>query len=171
VFGLTACIFFSIDTAGGLEAVLAVLPVSRRQAIDWPSGLQSSGGALFWAFLVGGFFLYTAYYGTDQSQVQREFSARTTSETKISLVFNGIARFPLSLLHVFMGMAIWAVCQERPELIGNVPLGQPDYPDYMVPHFVAHDISAGLRGLIFSTCWRRPGPAWNRPSIRFRPPT
>ncbi|MDJ0809271.1 MAG: sodium/solute symporter [Desulfobacterales bacterium] len=147
VFGILLCIFFAIDTAGGLEAVLTVLPVSRRQAIDWSSGLQSSGGAPFWAFLVGGFFLYTAYYGTDQSQVQRELSARTTSETKISLLFNGIARFPLTILYVFMGMAIWAVYQESPELIGNVPFGQPDY---MVPHFVAHYIPAGLRGLIFS---------------------
>ncbi len=147
IFGIFLCIFFAIDTVGGLEAVLTVLPDSRRQAIDWSSGLQGAGGAPFWAFVLGGFFLYTAYYGTDQSQVQRELSARTTFGTKISLLFNGLARFPLTFLYVFMGMAIWAVFQASPELIEDVPFGQPDY---MVPYFVAHYIPAGLRGLIFS---------------------
>ena len=32
----------------------------------------------------GGIFLYTGYYGTDQSQVQRELSAATTADTKKS---------------------------------------------------------------------------------------
>jgi|GEM_PF-4940373 len=35
----------------------------------------------------GGIFLYTAYYGTDQSQVQRELSAATTADTKKSLMW------------------------------------------------------------------------------------
>jgi Na+/proline symporter len=81
VFGILLCIFFAMDTVGGLETILAVLPDSRRQAIDWSSGLQGAGGAPFWAFVLGGFFLYTADYGTDQRQVQRELSARTTAET------------------------------------------------------------------------------------------
>jgi len=31
---------------------------------------------------IGGIFLYTSYYGTDQSQVQHELSAATTADTK-----------------------------------------------------------------------------------------
>jgi SSS family solute:Na+ symporter len=147
VFGILLCIGFAVDIAGGLDAALAALPASRRQAIDWSSGLQGASGAPFWAFVLGGFFLYTAYYGTDQSQVQRELSARTTAETKISLLVNGFARFPLTVLYVFLGVAIWAVYQGSPELIANIPFGKPDY---MVPHFVAHYIPAGLRGLIFA---------------------
>ncbi len=147
IFGMLLCIGFAVDIAGGLDTVLTALPVSRRQAIDWSSGLTGASGAPFGAFLVGGFFLYTAYYGTDQSQVQRELSARTTGETKISLMINGFARFPLTLLYVAMGVAIWAVYQNSPKLIEDIPFGQPDY---LVPHFVAQFIPAGLRGLIFS---------------------
>jgi Na+/proline symporter len=147
VFGILLCIGFAVDTVGGLDVALAVLPATRRQAIDWSGGLQGAGGAPFWAFVVGGFFLYAAYYGTDQSQVQRELSARTTAETKISLLLNGFARFPLTALYVLMGVAIWAVYKSSPDLISDIPFGQPDY---MVPHFVAHYIPAGLRGLIFS---------------------
>ncbi len=60
-------------------------------SLDWfiiivylPStGLKGAGASLpFWAFIFGGIFLYTSYYGTDQSQVQRELSAATTADTK-----------------------------------------------------------------------------------------
>ncbi|MBL0715683.1 MAG: sodium/solute symporter, partial [Desulfosarcina sp.] len=147
VFGLLLCIGFAVDMAGGMEAVWTSLPESRRQAIDLSSGLQSAAGAPFWAFLVGGFFLYTAYYGTDQSQVQRELSARTTAETKISLMLNGFVRFPLTFLYVIMGVAIWAVYQNSPALLAGTPFG---HPDYLVPHFVSQFIPAGLRGMIFA---------------------
>jgi len=145
--GIMLCIGFAIDMVGDLETVLETLPLSRRHAIDWSSGLQTAGGAPFWAFLVGGFFLYTAYYGTDQSQVQRELSARTTSETKVSLMLNGFARFPLTMLYVCLGIAIWAVYQGSPALIASIPFKTPDF---LVPNFIFQFVPAGLRGMIFA---------------------
>jgi SSS family solute:Na+ symporter len=60
VFGILLCIGYAVERVGDIDTVLAALPMSRRAAIDWSSGLQSSVGAPFWAFLIGGLFLYTA---------------------------------------------------------------------------------------------------------------
>ena len=147
MFGILLCIGFAMEMVGGLNTVLDTLPLGRRHAIDWSSGLQTAGGAPFWSFLLGGFFLYTAYYGTDQSQVQRELSARTTAETKVSLMLNGFARFPLTMLYVCLGIAIWAVYQGSPDLIASIPY---ETPDFLVPNFIFQFVPAGLRGLIFA---------------------
>jgi SSS family solute:Na+ symporter len=94
-----------------------------------------------------GIFLYTSYSGTDQSQVQRELSAPTTADTKKSLVFNGIARFPLTALYILLGVAIFAVYTKNPELGQQVPYSKPDY---LVPQFVLLYLPPGLRGLLFA---------------------
>ena len=44
----------------------------------------------FWSGITGGFFLALAYFGTDQSQVQRYLSGRSVRESQLALIFNGI---------------------------------------------------------------------------------
>jgi len=44
----------------------------------------------FWPMLFGGFFLYTAYYGTDQTQAQRILAARDEHTVRHLLLFNGL---------------------------------------------------------------------------------
>ncbi len=39
----------------------------------------------FWSGLVGGMFLMLAYFGCDQSQVQRYLTARSLTESRLSL--------------------------------------------------------------------------------------
>ena len=146
--GIIFCISYATYFLGGMDVIWSTFPVSRRIAIDPASGLSGGSAVPFWAFLFGGIFLYTAYYGTDQSQVQRELSAATTADTKKSLMFNGFARFPLTLLYILLGMTMWAVYQASPTLIENVPHGKPDY---LVPQFVLIFLPPGLRGLIFAS--------------------
>ena len=68
---------------------------------DWGLTGQDYG---FWPMLIGGIFLYAAYYGCDQSQAQRILAARSESETAQVLLLNGLCRFPivllLSLIHI-----------------------------------------------------------------------
>ena len=92
--GLALCIALALDEAGGLSAAVASHSAERMHGLDMSHGLLDGGKAPFWGFLVGGFVLYVSYYGVDQSQAQRELSAPTTADTKRSLVFNGVARFP-----------------------------------------------------------------------------
>ena len=111
--GIVVCIVYAAGIVGGLDDVWVAFPETRRIAIDSSSGLKGAGASVpFWAFLFGGIFLYTSYYGTDQSQVQRELSAATTADTKKSLLLNGFARFPLTALYVLLGMVMLAVFSE-----------------------------------------------------------
>jgi SSS family solute:Na+ symporter len=149
ISGIIVCIAYAADIVGGLDDVWTSFPESRRLAIDPSTGLKSAGASVpFWAFLFGGIFLYTSYYGTDQSQVQRELSAATTADTKKSLLLNGFARFPLTALYVLLGMVMLVVFRNSPELIERVPY---DKPDYLVPQFILLYLPQGLRALIFAS--------------------
>ena len=58
--------------------------------------------------LVGGFFLYVAYYGCNQTQVQRQLAAKDNDDTNMALFLNGVLRFPIVLAYCFMGVAVGA---------------------------------------------------------------
>ena len=60
---------------------------------DWGVDGQDYG---FWPMLFGGFFLYAAYYGCDQSQTQRILSAQSDAASQRVLLLNGLLRFPWS---------------------------------------------------------------------------
>ena len=149
IAGIVLCIWYASDAVGGLDDVWVSFPEARRIAIDPSLGLAKAGSSVpFWPFLIGGIFLYAAYYGTDQSQVQRELSAATTADTKKSLLLNGFARFPLTLLYVVLGMVMLTVYEQSPELNSSVPY---DKPDYLVPQFVLLYLPQGLRAVIFAS--------------------
>ena len=149
ISGVVLCIAYAADIVGGFDDIWNAFPLARRDAIDLSTGFgDRDGGVPFWAFLIGGIFLYTSYYGTDQSQVQRELSAKTTADTKKSLVFNGLARFPLTILYAALGMAVYAVYVQSPEFIHSIPV---DKPDYLVPQFILQYLPAGLRGFLFAS--------------------
>ncbi len=147
--GIVVCIVYAANIVGGLDDVWASFPASRRIAIDPSFGLAGAGASVpFWPFLFGGIFLYTSYYGTDQSQVQRELSAASTADTKKSLLLNGFARFPLTILYVLLGMVMLAVYESSPDLSSSVPYNKPDY---LVPQFILLYLPQGLRALIFAS--------------------
>ncbi|UCF94386.1 MAG: sodium/solute symporter [Desulfobacterales bacterium] len=149
ISGIVVCIVFAAEIGGGWDEVWASFPPARRIAIDPSTGLQSTGTAVpFWAFLFGGVFLYTSYYGTDQSQVQRELSAATAADTKKSLLLNGLARFPLTALYVLLGIVMLAVYEYSPALNASVPHHKPDY---LVPQFILLYLPQGVRALIFAS--------------------
>ncbi|MBN2425689.1 MAG: sodium/solute symporter [Calditrichaceae bacterium] len=147
VVGIIISILFAIDLTGGIDDILALFPADRLNAIDLSLGLDGKSDMSFWAFLFGGIFIYTSYYGTDQSQVQRELSSRTVEETKKSLIFNGIVRFPLTLLYTAFGISLFAVYYHTPELQQMVT---SENPDYLVPNFILM-LPAGVKGLLFAS--------------------
>jgi len=99
----------------------------------------------FWALLFGGFFLYISYYGCDQSQIQREMSAKNIDAAKKSLMLNGLARFLLVAAYCGMGLLIGAFAFQNPEFMSLIP---KDKVDYMVPIFVLNYLPHGIIGFI-----------------------
>ena len=136
--GVALCIIYATNSVGGFGVIVASFPAERCKTIDLST---------FWGFLVGGFFLYISYYGTDQSQVQRELSVPSMDDTRRSLLFNGFARFPLTICYIIMGVAVGAVFVHFPDLRESVPA---DHLDYLVPQFILLHIPTGVRALLFA---------------------
>ena len=159
VFGVMLCIGFVVVELGGFEQLFASLPDERWRALDMTTGLENvtvkeASKTPFWGFFIGGFFLYVSYYGVDQSQAQRELSAPTIEDTKRSLIFNGLARFPMTILYLILGVALGAAYYKIPELRAAVeshtkPDGGVIY-DFLVPEFILTQLPVGLRALLIS---------------------
>ena len=145
--GIIVCIIYAAVEIGGFGAMFSAMPAERLTATDFSTGLGDGGAVPFWAFLFGGFFLYASYYGTDQSQVQRGLSAKTVDEAKKALMLNGLARFPLTVLYILLGIAAFAVYQNTPELASAIPA---DKPDYLIPEYILLMLPTGLRALLFA---------------------
>ncbi len=60
-----------------------------------------------WSGLVGGMFLAMAYFGCDQSQVQRYLSGRTLTESRLSLLFNAFLKVPMQFLILLTGVLVF----------------------------------------------------------------
>ncbi len=114
---------------------------------DW--GLASGNNYGFWPMLIGGFFLYTAYYGCDQSQAQRLLSAGDEGELRKVLVLNGVLRFPLVLAYCMVGLGLAAYALEHTDFIASLPRTEAGEPNYnlVFPAFVAREFAPGLAGL------------------------
>ncbi|MEZ4811302.1 MAG: sodium:solute symporter [Allomuricauda sp.] len=65
----------------------------------------------FWSGITGGFFLALAYFGTDQSQVQRYLSGKSVRESQLGLVFNGIFKIPMQFFILLVGAMVFVFYQ------------------------------------------------------------
>ena len=151
---LYACIFvvsaIALDMIGGIESIKTLVAPERLKAIDFAGhGLGDGKDFAFWPMLFGGAFLYVAYYGCDQTQVQRELSSKSIDDTNMSLFVNGILRFPLVLTYCFLGLCIGAYAMKYPEFISGLPLTESGKPNYnmSVPIFVIKEFPVGVVGL------------------------
>ena len=64
-----------------------------------------------WSGLLGGFFLSMAYFGTDQSQVQRYLGAQSLTASRLGLLFNGLFKIPMQALILFVGVMVFVFYQ------------------------------------------------------------
>ena len=114
---------------------------------DWGLNGNSYG---FWPMLIGGFFLYTAYYGCDQSQAQRVLAADSDQGSQRVLLWNGLFRFPLVLAYCFLGLGLGAYATANPSFVDTLPLTSAGAPNFnlVFPQYVLSQFSAGFVGLV-----------------------
>jgi len=73
-----------------------------------------------WSGLIGGFFLALAYFGCDQSQVQRYLTASSLKQSRLSLIFNAFLKVPMQFCILAIGVLLFVFYHfERPPLIFN----------------------------------------------------
>ncbi len=132
---------------GGWSSLGQWLDPEKFRAVDFSShGFGDSQDYGFWPLFIGGFFLYASYYGCDQSQVQRELSARSLKECKLSLLFNGLCRFPIVLAYCTVGLILGTYVAQNSGFLAKIPQGNYDY---LLPTFIMETMPIGVVGLIF----------------------
>lgn len=73
-----------------------------------------------WSCMIGGFFLALAYFGCDQSQVQRYLTARSLKQSRLSLIFNAFVKVPMQFFILAIGVLLFVFYHfERPPLVFN----------------------------------------------------
>jgi SSS family solute:Na+ symporter len=71
-----------------------------------------------WSGLIGGMFLALAYFGCDQSQVQRYLTGKSIAQSRISLLFNALAKIPMQFFILFIGAMVFVFfIFEKPPLL------------------------------------------------------
>ena len=96
-----------------------------------------------WAGVIGGFFLHAAYFGCDQSQIQRVLTSSSIKNSRMSLLVGGILMFPQMLLFLFIGVMLYAFYQD---------IGQPqlDNINELFPRFIVEYLPVGISGLVIA---------------------
>ncbi|WKN44647.1 sodium:solute symporter family transporter [Tunicatimonas pelagia] len=64
-----------------------------------------------WSGIAGGFFLQLAYFGTDQSQVQRYLTGKSITQSRLALVMNGLLKVPMQFLILMVGILVFVFYQ------------------------------------------------------------
>jgi SSS family solute:Na+ symporter len=99
----------ALHVAGGM---------GRLNVIDFSFDLHNEYN--FWSGLVGGTFVALAYFGTDQSQVQRYLTGKSVTQSRLGLLFNGMAKVPMQFFILLLGAMVFVFYQfERPPLFFN----------------------------------------------------
>ena len=91
----------------------------RMQAVDFRFDLRET--YTFWSGMIGGLFLMLAYFGCDQSQVQRYLTAKSIDEARQSLLMSAFVKIPLQLLILTTGVLVFVfyVFQTPPMLFNK----------------------------------------------------
>jgi Na+/proline symporter len=135
----------------GLVASLVTVIVLLPKDVSFPDALYLAGAAgrlnavttnfdwndrfTLWSGLIGGTFLFLSYFGCDQSQVQRYLTGSSIAQSRLSLLFNAIAKIPMQFFVLFIGAMVFVFYlfaqppvlfeQSQMELIQNSPGFRP----------------------------------------------
>ncbi len=109
VFGLIASLVTALallpDSVSVFDAAYLAGVAGRLNAVtthfDWQDRYN------IWSGLLGGTFLFLAYFGCDQSQVQRYLTGRSIAQSRLSLIFNAVAKIPMQAFILFIGAMVF----------------------------------------------------------------
>jgi Na+/proline symporter len=112
-----AALFANLPAGVGVADVVYVGGIQemwRTVDLSW----DPTNTYTLWSGLLGGFFLFLAYFGTDQSQVQRYLTASSLKDSRLSLIFNAFLKVPMQLLILSIGVLLFVFYHfERPPLV------------------------------------------------------
>lgn len=115
-FGLFVCLFiilskFPPEVSLG-DALHLAGATGRLTTVDTTFDLKQT--YTLWSGLVGGLFLMLAYFGCDQSQVQRFLTAKSVGEGRTSLLMSAFVKIPIQFLILLVGVLVFVFYQFQP---------------------------------------------------------
>ena len=103
---------------GFFDALHIAGKMNKLNAIDTTFDLNNRYN--IWSGIIGGFFLQLSYFGTDQSQVGRYLTGKSTTESRLGLVMNGLIKIPMQFLILLIGTLVFVFYQyNTPPLFFN----------------------------------------------------
>jgi Na+/proline symporter len=115
-FGIFLCLgvaltqlpdFFRVN-----DALALAQTTGRLEIMDTSPSLTKP--YTLWGGLIGGFFLQMAYFGTDQSQVQRYLSGSSLTQSRLSLLFNAFLKVPMQFMILLTGVLVFVFYHFQP---------------------------------------------------------
>ena len=97
------------DNVSVLDSIKVAGKMGKLNAIDFSFDLNNRYS--FWSGILGGFFLQLAYFGTDQSQVQRYLTGESVKQSRLGLLINGIVKIPMQFSILFIGAMLFVFYQ------------------------------------------------------------
>jgi len=100
------------DGLGFTGAAHVAGALGKLQAVDF--SLDPSRRYTVWTGVFGGLFLSLAYFGTDQSQVQRYIGGASLREGRLGLMFNAVLKIPMQFVILLIGALLFVFYQFTP---------------------------------------------------------
>ena len=109
VFGMSAAVvillYGILQHVSFGQALHLAGATGRLQALDFRVDPRET--YTVWSGMLGGLFLMLAYFGCDQSQVQRYLAAKSIDEARQSLLMSAWVKIPLQLLILTTGVLVF----------------------------------------------------------------
>ena len=113
---LTTAVWLLPAGVSFLDAVTLAGAAGKLNAVvftfDWNDRFN------IWSGLFGATFLFLAYFGCDQSQVQRYLTGKSIAQSRLSLLFNALVKIPMQFFILFIGAMVFVFFTfEKPPLL------------------------------------------------------
>jgi Na+/proline symporter len=116
LLALLIAIFRMPHDVSFLDAVRIAGAAGRLNAVD--TSFDPNNRYNLWTGLIGSTFLMLAYFGTDQSQVQRYLTGKSIGQSRLGLLLNAVAKVPVQFFILFIGAMVFVFfIFERPPLL------------------------------------------------------
>jgi solute:Na+ symporter, SSS family len=144
IIGALACfVMLLIDIPDGFGGFVKVASENNKFSLGEMN--ISLTKPSFWLILLYGLFINLQNFGADQSYIQRYIGAKSDKDAQKSVWIGSMLYLPVSLLFFLIGTALWVFYQQNPSLL---PEGLA--ADKVFPHFIVHQLPAGLTGLLIA---------------------
>ena len=134
----------ALNLDGGLSTLISIGEEAGKfelPPIEWSWATDS-----FMVLILGGIFSNALVpYTADQAVVQRYLTTRSEREAQKAVWTNALLAIPATLIFSILGIALFVFYKSNPGLLG--PLQKNNQ---ILPWFVAHQIPAGLAGLVIA---------------------